>query len=34
MMDGDNQVKVSQNQGHIQELIKELDMLKLQNLDA
>jgi hypothetical protein len=33
-MDGDNQLKLGQNQGLIGDLIKELDMLKVQNSDA
>jgi hypothetical protein len=33
-MDGENQVKLGQNQGLISDLIKELDMLKAQNSDA
>jgi len=33
-MESENNHKLSQNMGYIQELIKELDLLKLQNADA
>jgi|LauGreDrversion4_2_1035121.scaffolds.fasta_scaffold2649756_1 hypothetical protein len=33
-MESENNVKLSQNQGYIGDLIKELDYLKLQNGDA
>lgn len=33
-MDSENNLKLTQNQGHITELIRELDILKLQNGEA